>query len=360
MKNVKKSLALLFAVIFTFSAMSVVASAVAPVVTIASIGKTSVTLKPLGDQCVFGWKAIGADGDYYYVQGTNVIELSGSMEGYEIVAKNLQTNEVSTAVTVLAAPKAPVLKDSDFVSCTATTITMKANSKYQYKAFNKQLGFESEWSDENIITGLDKGTEYSVVARAKVAENQLLGEESNSILVRTAKRDAFIGKKEDCRIDLAYSGSVEKGQKIKLTAVGSFIDAASSDADTTPVEGDVRFVPYEWYAKQTDTGLIVASGDWVGNGRTIKTATIDTTGVSVKAGDNPVDVSVEVLFVQQEYVNGKWKTIGKYLDSNSFPVKPPATGFQKILQILTGVINLATKVILKFFELFYAFLTKKS
>ncbi|MBQ6264812.1 MAG: hypothetical protein IJK60_05125 [Clostridia bacterium] len=357
MKKVKKSLALLFAVIFTFSAMSVVASAAVPDVVVTEIGTSSVTVKDLGSDYVFGWKAIGADGNPVY-QTSNVIELSGSTVGYEICAKNIQSNETGSAITILAAPAKP--NKPTYVSCTATTITMKANSSYQYKAYNTELGFETDWFDENVISGLKKDTVYSVVVRNKTAENQLLGEESEPALIRTAARDKFIGKKEDCRVDISYSGSVEKGQKVKITAVGSFIDAASSDADKTPVEGDIRFVPHEWYAKQTDTGIIFTYGDWHGSGLTVKSATVDTAGVTVKAGDKPVDVSIEVLYIQQEYKNGKWTSIGKYYDSNTFPVNPPATGVQKIMQILTGVINLATKVLLKFFELFYAFLTRKT
>jgi hypothetical protein len=357
MKNVKKSFALLFAVIFAFSAMSVVASAVAPVVTVTEYGKTSVTVKQL-DNCVYGWKAIGAEGGYDYSGGTsNVIELAGSTKGYEIVAKNFITDEVSTAVTVLAAPEKPVLKNSDYVSCTATTITMKANSNYQYKAFNKQLGFETEWSDSNTITGLVKDTEYSVIARNKVAENQLLGEDSNAILIRTTARDSFTGKKEDCRVDLAYTGSVPQGTSIKVTATGSYIDSASPSADTTPVEGDTRYVPRKWYAKQTDSGIIVDSGEWASD-LTVKSDMVETTNVTVKKGST-VDVRVEVEFELQSYTNGKWvKKLGTVIDSNTFPVAPKAGSGQKVLQILTSVINLATKALLTFFKLINQFLTK--
>lgn len=357
MKNVKKSLALLFAVIFTFSAMSVVAFAADPVVTITEIGKTSVTVKQL-ENCVYGWKAIGAEGDYDYTgMSSNVIELSGSTKGYEIVAKDVTTNKVSPAVTVQAAPETPVISKADYVSCTSTTITMKANSKYQYKAFNKKLGYETEWSDENTITSLIKNTEYSVIVRNKVAENQLLGEESNAILIRTAPRDAFPGKKEDCRIDLAYTGSVKHGSELKLTATGSFIDSASSDADTTPIEGDVRYVPKKWFAKQADTKMIVDSGEWTSD-LTQQTDMIDTTSVSVKKGGNPIDVNVEVEFEQQTYQNGKWIKGTTYIDSKSFPVAPDATGIQKILQIFTTIINIATKALLTFFKLINKFLTK--
>ena len=358
MKNVKKSFALLFAVIFAFSAMSVVVSAAVPDLVVTDIGSNSITVKDLGSDYVYGWKAQGADGNPVY-QSSNVIELSGSTVGYEIYVKNIQTNETSTTpVTIIAAPYTP--NKPTYVSCTATTITMKANKNYQYKAYNTELKFETDWFDENVITGLKKDTVYSVVVRVKTVENQLLGEESEPALIRTAARDPFIGKKEDCRVDLSYSGSVEKGQKIKLTAVGSFIDAASSDADTTPVEGDVRFVPHEWYVKQSDTGKIIDHGDWVGSGKTIKTATIDTSGAEVSAGDKPVDMTVEVLYIQQQYVNGKWKSIGKYIDSNTFPLQPPATALQKIAQIITGVINLATNLILKMFALFYAFITRST
>ena len=357
MKNVKKSLALLFAVIFAFSAMSVVAFAADPVVTIIEIGKKSVTVKQL-DNCVYGWKAIGAEGDYDYSgMSSNVIELSGSTKGYEIVAKNVATDKVSTAVTVLAAPETPVIKNSDFVSCTSTTITMKANSKYQYKAFNKQLGYETEWSDDNTITGLVKNTEYSVIVRNKTAENQLLGEESNAILIRTAARDAFTGKKEDCRIDTAYTGSVTQGSSVKLTATGSYIDSASSNADTTPIEGDTRYVPRKWYAKQTDTELIVDSGEWASH-LTVKSDMVETTKVTVKSGGSPVDVRVEVEFEQQTYQNGAWKKGTTFIDSKTFPVSPKATGGQKIAQVLTSVINLATKALLTFFKLINQFLTK--
>lgn len=355
MKNVKKSFALLFAVIFAFSALSVMAFAAAPEVVITQIGKTSVTVKPV-DQCVFGWKAIGADGDYTY--GTsNVIELSGSTVGYELIAKNLQSNALSTVVTISAAPATP--SKPEYVTCSATTITMKADSKLQYKAFNTELGYETEWFDENVITGLRKDTVYSVIARNKVGENQLLGEESEANLIRTAKRDAFTGKKEDCRVDLIYEGSVTKGAKIKVTAVGSYIDAATSNADTTPIEGDVRFIPMKWYAKQADTGIIVANGEWTSS-LTVKSDVVDTSSVTVEKGKGPVDVRVEVEFVQQQYVNGSWKTISKYVDSNTFPVSPGSTNTQKITQIFTGIINLATKALLTFFKLINQFLTRPS
>ena len=359
MKNVKKSLALIFAVIFAFSAMSVVAFAADPEITVIEIGKTSVTVKQL-ENCVYGWKAKGAEGGYDYSGGTsNVIELSGSTIGYEIVAKDFVQDKVSTPYFIQAAPETPVLKKSDFVSCTSTTITMKANSNYQYKAFNTQLGYETDWFDENTITGLIKNTDYSVIVRNKVADDQLLGEDSNAILIRTAARDSFTGKKEDCRIDLAYTGSVKKGSSLKLTATGSYIDSASSDADTTPIEGDIRFVPRKWYAKQADTELIVDNGEW-GSHLTQKADMIDTVNVSVKTGGDPVDVRVEVVFEYQEYKNGSWKIISanNYTESKTFPVSPDATSGQKVLQILTGVINLATKALLTFFKLINNFLTK--
>ena len=85
---------------------------------------------------------------------------------------------------------------------------------------------------------------------------------------------------------------------------------------------------------------------------------VETTNVTVKKGST-VDVRVEVEFELQSYTNGKWvKKLGTVIDSNTFPVAPKAGSGQKVLQILTSVINLATKALLTFFKLINQFLTK--
>ncbi|MBR3439788.1 MAG: hypothetical protein IKH13_09835 [Clostridia bacterium] len=144
-------------------------------------------------------------------------------------------------------------------------------------------------------------------------------------------REPFIAKEADCRIDLEYKDYVFRSEKVKMTAVGSYIDITETEA--APVEGDVRLVPVKWTAKQDDT--VIDNGDWT-ELRTEQTTVVNTEKVKINDGSDSVEVVVEVEFAKQEYKDGKWETIGEYTGSNKIVVKAETTTsfFSRLIAVL--------------------------
>ena len=155
----------------------------------------------------------------------------------------------------------------------------------------------------------------------------------------TEEREPYIGIKEDCRIDLDYTDRVVKGDTVKMTAIGSYIDGYS-ETEIIPVDGDVRIIPMKWTARRVDTGEIVDSGEWPSE-LTIKTKSIETAGMTIDRGAAPVDVEVEVEFLRQKYENGSWEDLDSFTLSKAFTVSSEPTAFQ---MILINLINLLLSI----------------
>lgn len=359
MKLAKRSLALILAFICAFSALAVAASALVTV-EFEEIGKDSVTIKKVnGTNVQYGWKAKGADGDFIWGDSNVITDINGSTEGYTFKVKN--SIEESAEVDVLAAPAAP--EKPEYESCTSATITVKAVDGYEYRCYNTELGYDSGWKSTNVLEGLRKDTLYSVTQRVKAADNQFIGEESEAIEVRTAHREMFTTKIDDCTVDIDYEGSVNAGETVSFTANGS------APIDKPYVDGDVRFIPYQWYAVQVVNNVEVnlcspsTSFKKVSDNEVVKTTTFDTSVVKVEKKET-AKVLIYVTFRKQVYNSkyGLWITQAdkpEYLRYNDFPVGGGKSGLEKFTGFISTLINYASKGIQAIMAFIWKWLTQE-
>ena len=127
----------------------------------------------------------------------------------------LKKDEIYFAVTAnradQTAPNAPVLE-----SKTSTSVTLAANSNYQYSMDGET------WQDSNVFNGLTAGTEYTFYQRCKATPALKASPASKGLKVETASIFTFEAEKAVSTASGTYSGTVTSGPNSD-TSTGSLV-----------------------------------------------------------------------------------------------------------------------------------------
>ena len=127
----------------------------------------------------------------------------------------LKKDETYFAVTAnradQTAPNAPVLE-----SKTSTSVTLVANSNYQYSIDG------TTWQDSNVFNGLTAGTEYTFYQRCKATPALKASPASKGLKVETASIFTFEAEKAVSTASGTYSGTVTSGPNSD-TSTGSLV-----------------------------------------------------------------------------------------------------------------------------------------
>lgn len=330
MKFMKKTLAMILALLCAFSVMSTMASATAPTLKVQKIEGRTVTISPVSN-CIYGWKAYDAAGDPIY-GSSNVIELTGgSTAGYSIYIKN---SDGENTTVIKEAPPKP--EKPEFLACSSDSITVvgKADTLYMCTCEGETV---VNWQESDTLSGLHKDKMYTIYAKGKSADDQLEGEISEGLVVRTAHNNAYT----DARIDDCYVvvpvRTVKKGIDVPFEATGAF-RTVNDENTITYVSGDTRFIPVSWSAYQDGKKDPFASGTF-DKVKFVQKKNINTDAVEVSQGGNAVNVKVYVYFQKQVFNNGTWHNQGKALERHcDFSVEPELTTWEKFEQVLSNIL----------------------
>lgn len=245
----------------------------------------------------------------------------------EIGASGENSLKVTTLKPAAPVPSAPVL-----VSYTANTIVVEEVTGVEFSIDGGRT-----WQTSGTFADLVKSTVYTIVARGAMSESQMASAQSEPLHVRTAARNAFVPNALECKVKVNVpEEEIRVGDKITFTAYGT------AAADTTAVEGDIRFVPISWIAEDA-SGNSVTTGTWAVE-KVTQQDTVDTSNVSTdKKG---TDIKITVFFAKEQYIDGKWNRISGTTDgSDSFHVRSGYNILEKILVVLNVALQLFNKMV---------------
>lgn len=309
---------------------------VAPVVTART--ENTVTVKAVSD-CVYSWTYYNPDTKQFKVgsSGTWTSSPAITVWGTSNVLTNIESGAdvaiftcysatpgsdigysyathtaTSTYIKAPNKPAAPVLE-----SYTKDTISVSLNEAFPVEfsidggetwVGNNIKNTDNTYTGYHTFDKLTKNTMYSIIARGAIVEEQLEGQYSEALTVKTAARDIHVSDVYTCTVELP-TDEVKTGNKATLTAIGDFLE-------TDVLEGDTRAIPVAWEAKMGTA--VIDQGTW--NTVAVKqTAEIDTQ----KAADAKYSglITVTVTFQVQEYANGTWNNVSQHDSGSTFTAK---------------------------------------
>lgn len=261
---------------------------------------------------------------------------------YTIYARYKASGEIGASAVSSTATKtylpAPGKADKPVLSTyTKDSITVVAVEGVEFS-----IDEGKTWQDSDTFKKLKKDTSYSIYARLKATDEQLPGEISEALIVRTATRSAYTADKSRCSLTIADE-EVYTGKEFEFTAKGDYVTGAADDF----VPGDTRLVPVSWVAADPD-GKVIDAGSL--KGTTSETASVKTENMPVERAQKK-DVTVTVTFELQEYV-GSTKTWNK-MNSEDISKSITVTGSRNYLKIFATFFNVILQLFNKGFASIY-------